>query len=105
MKRRKAVVEVAIRYRITPTAEEFVRHPATIKKILDHIAGQAMSAPGFTVGKTMVVRFRAGGKDLAVALDNTQGGWHAVICTPDEERAFFRPNKPAQDGNHRTWTN
>jgi hypothetical protein len=99
------MIEVPMSYRITPTAQEFVRHPATIKKILDHIAGQAISAPGFTVGKTMVVPFTAGGKDLAVALDNTKDGWHAVICTPDEERAFFRPYKPAQDGNHRTRTN
>jgi len=99
------MAEVPIRYRITPAAQEFVRHPAVIRKLLDHIAGRAINAPSFTVDKSLVVPFTVGGKELAMALDNTEGGWHAVICTPDEERAFFRPNKPAQDGNHRTWTN
>jgi hypothetical protein len=73
--------------------------------ILDHIAGRAINAPSFTVGKSLVVPFTVGGRELAVALDNMEDGWHALICTPDEERAFFRPSNPAQDGNHRTRTN
>ncbi len=57
------------------------------------------------VGKSVVASFTIEGKELAVALDNMEDGLHTVICTPDERRSFFKPNKPTHDGNHSGRTN
>jgi hypothetical protein len=93
---------IPIAFQVSVTAQEFVNQPATIKRILDHIGEIALREEGFKVGRSLIVPFTADGKELVVTLDSREDGWHAMICTPEEERELFVPNRSITDGQHRT---